>query len=262
MFVCICEGFVLRVVVYSGILGVTHFSPPSCVCVFIRVYWCIHTLASLVCVCVCSMSGQKPLHFLRSTRFWSIVQNFLDDPVSSEHEFPRLVTAAERDQIRQICKHFDVPFKVHGEGTEKYMVIRKPDFSYFDDPDESSPLEQMKKLCVKLAKLVAFEKTKYQVVIDKLREESLEPLVSKILSEIEYHQTSPAFSKLVCCGDCEDTTDLRMSVNCGHFSCSSCSTAKSCKQCGHEFGLLIDVDEPQELKTEQTDPPLEKKPRH
>ena len=82
------------------------------------------------------MSGQKPLHFLRSTKYWSLVQQFLDDQSQETLSLPTSVTAADRDLVRQICKHFDVPFKVHGEGTEKFMMLRKPDYSYLEQAEE------------------------------------------------------------------------------------------------------------------------------
>ncbi len=72
-----------------------------------------------------------------------MLQKFIDDPVSEVLELPRSVTSAERDQVRQICKHLDLPFKVFGEGTEKYMVVRKPDFSYFAQVDQQSTDEQL-----------------------------------------------------------------------------------------------------------------------
>ncbi|KAF4685778.1 Transmembrane protein 65 [Perkinsus olseni] len=77
------------------------------------------------------MSGQKPLHFLRQTPWWREVEKFLESGKDSK-ALPKKVNSAERDVIRQICKHFDCSFKVKGVGTQRQMYLIKPDFSYFD----------------------------------------------------------------------------------------------------------------------------------
>lgn len=201
------------------------------------------------------MSGQKPLHFLRTTRYWSLVSNFLDDPTSEILELPKSVTAADRDQVRQICKHFDAPFKVHGEGTEKYMVVRKPDFSYLDE-HQVSPIEQ---LCVRLARSLALEKLKYQLCLDKLKEEGKSDLIDEIKNEILIHESDTNFGYLSC-ANCESANDivLRMNSNCGHFICSQCDDVRTCKECGHPVGHLIDMLT-REIKEEE---PVAKKSKH
>ncbi|KAF4677862.1 Transmembrane protein 65 [Perkinsus chesapeaki] len=78
-----------------------------------------------------SMSGQKPLHFLRKTPWWKEVERFLESGKESQ-ALPKTVNSAERDVVRQICKHFDCSFKVKGVGTQRQMYLIKPDFSYFD----------------------------------------------------------------------------------------------------------------------------------
>ncbi|EER10039.1 hypothetical protein Pmar_PMAR007035 [Perkinsus marinus ATCC 50983] len=77
------------------------------------------------------MSGQKPLHFLRQTTWWREVESFLESGKDSK-ALPKTVNSAERDVIRQICKHFDCSFKVKGTGIQRQMYLIKPDFSYFD----------------------------------------------------------------------------------------------------------------------------------
>ncbi|EER02768.1 hypothetical protein Pmar_PMAR003241 [Perkinsus marinus ATCC 50983] len=77
------------------------------------------------------MSGQKPLHFLRQTPWWREVESFLESGKDSK-ALPKTVNSAERDVIRQICKHFDCSFKVKGTGIQRQMYLIKPDFSYFD----------------------------------------------------------------------------------------------------------------------------------
>ena len=163
-----------------------------------------------------------------------MVQNFLDDPTSEVLELPTSVTAAERDQVRQICKHFDAPFKVHGEGAAKFMVVRKPDFSYLED-QEKSPMEQ---LCLRLARSLALEKFKFQICLDKLVEENRSDLVDKIQSEILKHDS------YLLCANCESGQNiLRMNSNCGHFLCMQCEDAKTCNECGHPVGHLIALEE-------------------
>jgi len=131
-----------------------------------------------------------------------MLQKFLDDPVSDVLELPRSVTSAERDQVRQICKHLDLPFKVFGEGTEKYMVIRKPDFSYFAHVEQQSTSEQLVLLSAEL---------------DHWRNLA-------IALAAELHEHNPQ------CKTCSDQTSNSISKSCGHGICESC--AKSVDACG------------------------------
>jgi hypothetical protein len=159
------------------------------------------------------MSGQKPLHFLRSTRFWQTVRDFLDDPSAETLELPRTITSAERDQVRQICKHFDIPFKVFGEGSEKYMVIRKPDFSYFEAVEKDSiaanlaELEHWKTLAISLA--------------------------------IERHQSQQKNSACIFC--CQENFTMFIK-NCGHLVCLKCGQNNAqCSTCGGPISELVPI---------------------
>lgn len=167
------------------------------------------------------MSGQKPLHFLRSTRFWSMVQTFLDDPESEVLELPRSLTAAERDQVRQICKHFDTPFKVLGEGVEKYMVIRKPDYSHFEVAEEMAPLsvfskelDQLRSLCVELAKRASLETFKTKILLEKLGSDvnSSNSLFDKISLSDHW----------VCSSNC-GSPPAGLTIASGRLVCAACS---------------------------------------
>lgn len=156
------------------------------------------------------MSGQKSLHFLRSTKYWSMLQKFLDDPVTDVLELPRSVTSAERDQVRQICKHLDLPFKVFGEGTEKYMVVRKPDFSYFAQVEQQSAAEQLAVMSAEL--------------------EHWKSLAINLASE---HSI---------CSTCSEQQGSLMNKSCGHCLCESCApTAEICGKCSARVADLISL---------------------
>ena len=57
-----------------------------------------------------------------------MITEFLDTGSEESLDFDRSVNSTDRDVIRQICKHFDLIFKVDGEGTEKFMRIGKPKY--------------------------------------------------------------------------------------------------------------------------------------
>ena len=159
-----------------------------------------------------SMSGQKPLHFLRSTKWWSIVQTFLDDSDTQIFELPRTVSSADRDQIRQICKHFDVPFKVHGEGTEKFMVLCKPDFSYFEQVEHQTFADQM--------------------VTHTAELEHWKSLAISLAIELASGKN---------CGNCSQHLGDLMIKACGHIVCKDCGQNEKCKVCGSSIGELLQV---------------------
>ena len=200
-------------------------------------------LASLVSAC--DMSGQKPLHFLRSTKYWSMVQNFLDDGSQETLSLPRSVTASERDQIRQICKHFDVPFKVHGEGSEKVMILRKPDFSYFEVAEaeqraefhaEQSEIARLRRLVLQLSEDVNLERVKTNYVKHKLP------------SEVERETADSDFKILASekrgtCGVCCERSSARLSGVCGHSCCSECFDVARCPICEMEVLDIMELDD-------------------
>ena len=157
------------------------------------------------------MSGQKSLHFLRTTKYWSMLQKFLDDPVSDVLELPRSVTSSERDQIRQICKHLDLPFKVFGEGTEKYMVVRKPDFSYFAHVEQNSAAEQLVLMSAEL--------------------QHWKSLALSLASEL-------AEKDPTCC-ICNTEPPTLVNKTCGHCICESCS--RNPELCGRCFSRISDL---------------------
>ena len=133
-----------------------------------------------------------------------MLQKFIDDPVSDVLELPRSVTSAERDQVRQICKHLDLPFKVFGEGTEKYMVVRKPDFSYFAHVEQQSASEQLVVLSAEL---------------DHWRN------IAMNLAH-ELHELDPQ------CKTCSDQIANSINNTCGHGICESCTrSAETCGKC-------------------------------
>lgn len=193
------------------------------------------------------MSGQKPLRFLRSTKYWSMVQNFMDDTTQESLTLPRSVTASERDQIRQICKHFDVPFKVFGEGSEKYMVLRKPDYSYFEQAEaeqraafeaEHSEISRLRQLVLQLSDDLNLERYKTNFVKHKLQSE-----VERETADSDMRVLSS--EKRGICGICFERPVTRMSVLCGHSACSECFDVARCPICEHE---VIDI---QELNTKK-----------
>lgn len=139
-----------------------------------------------------------------------MLQKFLDDPVSDVLELPRSVTSAERDQVRQICKHFDLPFKVFGEGTEKYMVVRKPDFSYFAQVEQQSAAEQ---LAVLSAELEHWKSLAINLALERPD-----------------------------CSVCLDQSGTLMSRSCGHCLCASCApTAEKCGKCSARVAELVSL---------------------
>ena len=188
------------------------------------------------------MSGQKPLHFLRATKYWSMVQQFLDDPTEETLSLPPSVTAAERDQIRQICKHFDVPFKVHGEGSEKFMMLRKPDFSYLEQAEEEQrkalsrdqqEVERLSTLVRRLSNDVNVERIKAAFLKAKLSTEVEKETATK---ELEYIRTE----KDGFCGICTERPVTRLSEACGHSCCSECFDVARCALCDQE---VVEVTE-------------------
>ncbi len=195
-----------------------------------------------------NMSGQKPLHFLRATKYWSMVQNFLDDPSQESLELPKSVTASERDQVRQICKHFDVPFKVFGEGSEKQMVLKKPDFSYFEQAEadqraiyeaEQSEIARLRRLVVQLSNDVNLERVKTNLVKHKL------------LTEVERETADSevrilASEKRGVCGVCYERHVKRMSVSCGHSCCPECFDVARCPLCEREVTDIQELVQPEE----------------
>jgi hypothetical protein len=162
------------------------------------------------------MSGQKPLHILKTSKYWSVVQKFLDDESQELLELPRSVNSTDRDVIRQICKHFDVPFKVSGEGTEKVMVLRRPDFSYLENPEENqighhlTEMDHWRTLAVDLA-----------IELQKSRQESKDRAV---------------------CARCTKYDATLMNRNCGHLVCPSCGQEERCAVCDKFMGELISVE--------------------
>jgi hypothetical protein len=188
------------------------------------------------------MSGQKPLHFLRATKFWSMVQNFIDDQSQDTLSLPRSVTASERDQVRQICKHFDVPFKVHGEGSEKYMVLGKPDLSYFEQAEadqraaheaEHSEIARLRRLVLQMSQDINLERYKTNFVKHKLA------------TEME-RETADSDMKIIInekrgvCGICYERQSTRMSISCGHSACPECFDVARCPLCEAE---VLEVEE-------------------
>jgi len=147
-----------------------------------------------------------------------MVQNFMDNESSNEEslQLPPSITSAERDQIRQICKHFDLPFKVFGEGTEKYMVIRRPDYSYFANAEKESmiadlsELDHWRTLAIKLA--------------------------------IQLHKDGA-------CSICEKSavsldTRFMLIKNCGHIVCENCGQSEQrCRTCNGMIGELVTIPE-------------------
>ena len=191
------------------------------------------------------MSGQKPLHFLKSTRYWSMIQQFLDDPSKETLSLPRYVTAADRDYVRQICKHFDVPFKVHGEGTEKYMVLRKPDFSYFDEAEKevakqyinSAEVEKYRNLVIKLSS----ELNQQRMMVDLILHQAISSVDDRESMKEDTQKT--VFKKHSYCGVCTERKLTKLSVECGHSFCDECWDISACSLCDTKVGDVIDLTE-------------------
>lgn len=174
-----------------------------------------------------------------------MIQQFLDDPSKDELSLPRSVTAADRDYVRQICKHFDVPFKVHGEGTEKYMVLRKPDFSYYDEAEKevakqylnTADVERYRNLVIKLSRELNAERMK----IDRILHQAIE---SEHEREVIKEDTEKAVSKKSnVCGICTERKLTRLSVNCGHSFCNECWDVALCSLCNMKVDDVIDLTE-------------------
>ena len=172
-----------------------------------------------------------------------MVQNFLDDETQETLTLPGSVTASERDQIRQICKHFDVPFKVHGEGSEKYMVLRKPDFSYFESAEaeqraeyeaEQSEISRLRKLVLQMSEDINLERVKTNYIKNKfateIERETAESDVRIIANE-----------KREICGICCERSVARLSVVCGHSCCSECFDVARCPLCESEVGEILEL---------------------
>lgn len=169
------------------------------------------------------MSGQKPLHILKTSKYWSVVQKFLDDESQESLELPPSVNSTDRDVIRQICKHFDVPFKVSGEGTEKVMMIRKPDFSYLNEDDKGSDnilthqlseIDYWKSLACALA---------LQLQLSREGEDIFKPASH--------------------CARCTQNAGELINKNCGHIVCASCGQEEKCAVCGKYMGELVSLEE-------------------
>lgn len=162
------------------------------------------------------MSGQKPLHILRTSKYWSVVQKFLDDESQEFLELPRSVNSTDRDTIRQICKHFDVPFKVTGEGTEKVMVIRKPDFSYLEPDNVVDNI-----LTHQLSELEHWKSLACELAVQLARQDSTDSSAR--------------------CSKCDKNPATLMNKNCGHLVCESCGQEEKCNVCGKYIGELVAV---------------------
>lgn len=201
------------------------------------------------------MSGQKSLHFLRSTKYWSLVQQFLDDPSQETLSLPRSVTSGDRDQIRQICKHFDVPFKVHGEGSEKFMVLRKPDYSYFDEAEKlvsdqfasAADVEKFKQLAIKLSRELCNERIKFDIFLHQSIENEHKRESTK--ADVEYK----ASTKLGYCPVCAERYVARLNEVCGHTTCRECWDITRCAFCDGPMGDYIELADNAEVKAEQRD---------
>lgn len=178
-----------------------------------------------------------------------MVQQFLDDSSSETLTLPKTITAAERDQIRQICKHFDVPFKVHGEGAEKQMVLRKPDFSSFEAAEEQqqavfetgrTEIDRLKKLVVKLSGDFNLERMKLNTLMHQKSEVQREAA----LKEMRYLEET----KKGICSLCMSRKIIKMNESCGHSCCTECFDVARCPICEQEVTNVVVI--PLEIKPE------------
>ena len=178
-----------------------------------------------------------------------MVQQFLDD-TNETLTLPKSITAAERDQIRQICKHFDLPFKVHGDGSEKFMVIRKPDYSYFEAAEheqqavfaiEKSEIGRLKQLVFRLSNDVNIERIKINAIMHKLHSE---PEREAAMNEINFIESEMRGL----CSVCATREIVKMSDACGHSCCTECFDVARCPLCEKEVEHVIFI--PTEMKPE------------
>ena len=74
------------------------------------------------------MAHQRSITHLRRSRFYRSLLDFQDDPGQDTLTFSKDVNSTEREDIRQICKHLELSFKCNGQGSQKYMVVIKPNY--------------------------------------------------------------------------------------------------------------------------------------
>ena len=63
------------------------------------------------------MSGQRSLAHLRRTEFYQQLVVFAGQEEERELKFSPKVNSTQREDIRQICRHLELSFKTHGEGS-------------------------------------------------------------------------------------------------------------------------------------------------
>eukprot|EP00933_Yihiella_yeosuensis_P003889 TRINITY_DN1073_c0_g2_i2.p1 TRINITY_DN1073_c0_g2~~TRINITY_DN1073_c0_g2_i2.p1 ORF type:complete len:190 (+),score=49.27 TRINITY_DN1073_c0_g2_i2:43-612(+) len=74
------------------------------------------------------MAFQRGWNRLQNSPHWKVLEEFAQDPLKLEHEFPaKGVTAAAREDIRQICKHLGLNFQCKGDGVLKRIFALKLD---------------------------------------------------------------------------------------------------------------------------------------
>ena len=182
-----------------------------------------------------------------------MVQQFLDDGSQPTLTLPKSVTSAERDTVRQICKHFDVPFKVHGEGTEKFMVLRRPDYSYFDEAEaaqsallsDKAEVERLRKLVLQLSNDVNVARIKANLMKHQMTTEAERETAEAAVEVLIQSRTG-------CCSICCERVATRMSTDCGHSCCAECFDIVECPLCEHPVGPVTELS-PEPVKDEPVD---------
>jgi hypothetical protein len=93
------------------------------------------------------MPTQRSLAALRQTAYYRQIAHFgnrnpkfsvtgrTDGEQDNEMVFGTDVTASQREDIRQICRHLDLSFKCVGSGTQKKIVVTRPDYAEIYGPD-------------------------------------------------------------------------------------------------------------------------------
>uniref|UniRef100_A0A7S1AMP3 Uncharacterized protein n=1 Tax=Noctiluca scintillans TaxID=2966 RepID=A0A7S1AMP3_NOCSC len=73
------------------------------------------------------MAFQRTLSRLQASAHWETIEVFAKDGERLEHTFPRTVASTAREDIRQICRYFDVNYRCVGTGTQKKITALKLD---------------------------------------------------------------------------------------------------------------------------------------
>jgi len=86
------------------------------------------------------MAYQRSLSRLQASPHWRTLEKFAVDELQLEQSFGTKVTSAAREDIRQICRHFNMNFRCVGDGSQKRIVALK--FDAIRERDRAKELAQ------------------------------------------------------------------------------------------------------------------------